>query len=123
MIAQGTGYHGHVDLNLEAEKPPIHMNADSVALVGASRVSLDLVLDYYEMGVPPEAIARKLDTLELADVYAAIAFYLRHTDEVEAYLSDRRRRAREVREENERRFPPGELRQRLLQRQRQTTAR
>jgi hypothetical protein len=48
-----------------------------------------LVVDQYERGMPPEEIARAYDTLVLADVYAVIAYYLRHRDEVQAYMKRR----------------------------------
>jgi len=42
----------------------------------------------------PEDMVRAYDTLVLADVHAVIAYYLRHRDEVRAYL---KRRAEEAR--------------------------
>lgn len=50
------------------------------------------------------------DTLDLADVYAVIAYYLRHGAEVDAYLAEQRRLADEVRREIEARFPQAGLR-------------
>jgi uncharacterized protein (DUF433 family) len=43
-----------------------------------------LVVEQYENGMTPEDMVRAYGTLELADVYAAIAYYLRHRDEVRA---------------------------------------
>jgi hypothetical protein len=54
--------------------------------------------------------------LELADVYAVISYYLRHQNDVEAYLQQRQERAEGVRVENERQFPSHGLRDRLLAR-------
>ena len=42
-----------------------------------------------ENGVTPEDMVRAYDTLVLADVHAVIAYYLRHRDEVRAYLKQR----------------------------------
>jgi len=112
-----------MELKLEAEKPPIRITADGVAEVGATRVSLDLVLDYYDLGVPPDEIARQHDTLELANVYGAIAYYLRHKDEVDAYRDEQRRLASKTHAEMERLFPSTGLRERLLERQRQRATR
>jgi uncharacterized protein (DUF433 family) len=61
--------------------------------VGKSRISLDLVVEQYENGMTPEDMVRAYDTLVLANVYAVIAYYLRHRDEVRAYL---KRRAEEA---------------------------
>ena len=51
----------------------------------------------YANGMSPEEIARQLDTLSLADVHAAIAYYLRHRAEVEEYLCNRRSEADDLR--------------------------
>jgi uncharacterized protein (DUF433 family) len=57
--------------------------------IGDSRVTLDLVVEQYENGMTPEDMVRAYDTLALADVHEAIAFYLRHRDDVRAYLRRR----------------------------------
>jgi hypothetical protein len=56
-------------------------------------VSLDLIVEQYENGLTPEEMVRAYETLELADVYAVIAYFLRHPDEVRAYLKRRREEA------------------------------
>jgi uncharacterized protein (DUF433 family) len=68
-----------------------------VIRVGNSRVSLDLVVEQYENGMTPEDMVRAYDTLELADVHSAIAYFLRHRAEVRAYLKQRREQAEELR--------------------------
>jgi hypothetical protein len=45
----------------------------------------------------PEDMVRVYDTLVLADVYAVIAYYLRHRDAVRAYLTRRREEAEAMR--------------------------
>src|SRR3954447_24165355 len=76
-------------LPLHAEPPPLRMDEGGAVRVGASRVSLDLVVEQYENGMTPEDMVRAYDTLALADVHAAIAYYLRHRDAVRAYLTRR----------------------------------
>jgi uncharacterized protein (DUF433 family) len=44
------------------------------------------VVEQYENGMAPEDLVRAYDTLDLADVHAVIAYYLRHREEVRAYL-------------------------------------
>jgi hypothetical protein len=41
----------------------------------------------------PEDMVRAYDTLELADVYGVISFYLRYQDAVQAYLKRRKEEA------------------------------
>ncbi|MCH8961923.1 MAG: hypothetical protein IH820_11535, partial [Bacteroidetes bacterium] len=52
----------------------------------------------------------------LADVYAVISYYLRQSDEVEAYLRQRQQQAEEIRGQNEARFQLNGIRKRLLAR-------
>lgn len=56
--------------------------------VRGSRVSLDSLIHAFHDGLSPEAIAREcFPTLQLAQVYGAIAFYLAHRPETDAYLA------------------------------------
>jgi uncharacterized protein (DUF433 family) len=80
-------------LPLHTEVSPLRVDDGGAVRVGQSRVSLDLVVEQYDNGMTPEDMVRAYDTLVLADVYAAIAYYLRHRDEVRAYL---KRRAEEA---------------------------
>jgi uncharacterized protein (DUF433 family) len=76
-------------LPLQAESPPLRVDPGGVVRVGKSRISLDLIVEQYENGMTPEDMARAYDTLALTDVHAVIAYYLRHRDEVRAYLKRR----------------------------------
>ena len=76
-------------LPIHAELPPLRVSEGGAIRVGASRISLDLVVEQYENGMTPEDLVCAYDTLVLVDVYAVIAYYLRHRDEVRAYLKRR----------------------------------
>lgn len=65
---------------------PIAWDEHGVARVGSTRVHLEWVVWPYKDGLAPDRIARDLPTLDLADIHAVIAYYLRNTEEVEAYL-------------------------------------
>ncbi len=80
-----------------ADLPPLRVEEGGAVRVGQSRVSLDLVVEQYENGVTPEDMVRAYDTLALADVHAVIAYYLRHRDEVRAYLKRRSEEAAALR--------------------------
>ncbi len=54
--------------------------------VGRSRVSLDSVVCHYKLGATAEQIAHSFPTLDLADIYAVIAYYLANRESVEEYL-------------------------------------
>ncbi len=81
------------ELPLSADPPPLRTDEGGAVRVGTTRISLDLVIEQYENGMTPEDIVRAYDTLLLADVHAVIAYYLRHRDEVRAYLRRRNEEA------------------------------
>jgi hypothetical protein len=85
--------------------------------MGGSRVTLDTVVRAFKRGATPNEIVRAYDTLQPADVYAAIAYYLRHRAEVEAYLRGREARADAVRATLEATSDRREIRARLRARQ------
>jgi len=84
--------------------------------VGETRVTLDTVIAAFEEGATAEEIVYQYPSLDLADVYAVLSYYLQQRDEVEAYLRQRRRQAAAVRRQNEARFDPHGIRDRLLAR-------
>src|SRR6266851_7382309 len=85
------------ELPLYAEPSPLRVDEGGAVRIGASRISLDLVVEHYENGMTPEDMVRAYDTLVLADVHAVIAYYLRHRDEVRAYLKRRQEEAEALR--------------------------
>ena len=103
---------------LVADPVPLQMNSDGVLRVGGTRVTLDTVVGAFEDGATPEEIVHQYPTLDLADVYAVLGYYLRHRAEVEVYLHRRRQQAQQVRQQNEARFPSAGIRERLLARRR-----
>lgn len=105
-------------LTLDSLPIPLRVDQDGVVRVGKTRVTLDIVVAAFEEGRTPEEIVQQYTTLDPADVYAVIGYYLRHRSEVDAYLQERQRQAEEVRRQNEARFDPGGVRDRLLARRR-----
>jgi uncharacterized protein (DUF433 family) len=100
------------------ERVPIHTDADGVVRVAGTRVTLDTVVAAFDAGATAEEIAEQYSSISLADVYSVITYYLRHKTEVSAYLHRRQEQAAAVREEVERRFPPSDIRERLIARRR-----
>jgi len=70
------------------QEPPLRLTEDGTIRVADSRVSLDSVVHHYKLGASAEQIAQKFPALDLADVYAAIAYYLNHEEAVEEYLRE-----------------------------------
>ena len=65
---------------------PLQLTPDGTIRLASTRVSLDSVVHHYRLGATAEQIAQKFPALDLADIYAAITYYLTHVDEVEDYL-------------------------------------
>lgn len=103
-------------LAISAELAPLTINPDGVVKVGGTRVTLDTVIFVFKQGATAEEIVYRYPSLKLGDVYASIAFYLNHQEDVEAYLKQRQQQAQEIRQMNEARFDPQGLRDRLLAR-------
>ena len=95
---------------------PLKTDIDEVVRVGNTRVTLDTVIMAFKEGATAEEIVSQYPTLDLADVYAVISYYLQHQPKVEAYLSQRQQIATEVRQQNEARFNQQGIRERLLAR-------
>lgn len=103
-------------LAIESEIAPLKTDADGVVRVGETRVTLDTIVAVFQQGATAEEISDRYPSLKLADIYATIAFYLNHQQEVEAYLQQRQQQAEEVRQMNRARFDPQGLRDRLVAR-------
>lgn len=98
------------------EPVPLQTTEDGVIRVAHTRVTLDTVVAAFEQGATAEEIVQQYPSMHLADAYAVIGYYLRHRTEVEAYLAERDRVSRAVRQGNEARFNPVGVRTRLLAR-------
>ncbi|HZL33843.1 MAG TPA: DUF433 domain-containing protein [Tepidisphaeraceae bacterium] len=82
----------------QTETPPLREDAAGALRVGDSRVLLELVIHAFEDGCTAESIVQRYSSLALPDVYAVIAYYLRHHEEIEDYMARRERQAQEVRQ-------------------------
>lgn len=105
-----------MSLIVAPEPVPLSTNADGVIRIGKTRVTLDTLVTAFRQGATAETIAEQYPALQLDQVYTVIGYYLRHQEEVGVYLERRRQAAARVREENENRFPPFGIRDRLLAR-------
>jgi uncharacterized protein (DUF433 family) len=88
--------------------------------VTGTRVLLERIIHAFEDGATPEGIVQSYDTLQLADVYAVLTWYLRHKAEVQDYLHKRAEEAETIRRTIEAKQPDRvELRARLMARRAQ----
>lgn len=103
-------------LPLTADPVPLTIDEDGVARVGGTRVTLDTVVGTFKQGATPEEILCRYPALRLGDIYAAIAYYLRHREHVEAYIRERDKIREAVHKEIDARSDMHDLRERLLAR-------
>lgn len=103
-------------VKIVADPAPLTTDADGVIRVGDTRVTLDTVIGTFLDGHSAEEITELYPVLELAQVYAVIAYYLRHVTDLDAYLEERKRTAGEIRKQCEAIFPQHGLEERLLSR-------
>ena len=102
-------------LTIHDDAVPLRVDETGTVRVGKTRVILELVVHAFQDGATPEQIVQDYDTLNLADVYAVIGYYLRHRDEVDAYLAERAAEAEELwKKIEERQGSSAGLRERLL---------
>lgn len=98
---------------VSSEPPPLNIDPYGVVRVGGTRVTLDTVITAYEQHASAEEIAETFPVLDLADVHAAIAYYLRHRQEVEAYLKEGVQKGEEMRKKIEMQYDQEAIRQRI----------
>lgn len=106
-------------LTIATETVPLVTDVDGVIRVGRTRVTLDTVIAAFLDGATVEEISHQYPSVDLADVYSAIAYYLRRRAEVDAYLQRRREQTEEIRKQNESRSDPSGIRERLTDRRMQ----
>lgn len=85
-------------------------------VVPGTRISLAVLVADFKRGKTPEAIHEGYETVSLADVYAILAYYLRHRAEVEAHLAQQERDGGQIQDRIEEMYPPDGLRAKLLAR-------
>lgn len=92
---------------------------DGVVRVRGTLVTLDTIIPAFCRGATAEEFVQQFPVLALDDVYAVIAYYLRHRDEVNAYIEDGKVDGQRSRAFIETQFPPDGIRERLLARRAQ----
>jgi uncharacterized protein (DUF433 family) len=105
---------------IATEPIPLQTDADGVVRVSGTRVTLDTIILAFQQGATAEEIAQQYPSVQLADVYAVITYYLRRRGEVDAYLDRQQQVAASQKQENERRFDPEGVRDRLMARRKGT---
>jgi len=98
---------------LQAETFPLEYDSNGVLRIEGTRIPLDTIVYAFIDGESAEEICEHFPALDLSSVYSAIAYYLRHRPEVDAYLRRRESEAVAVRMRLEVKSPSAGLRQKL----------
>lgn len=104
-------------LVLETQPLPLLLDDDGVVRISGTRVTLDTIIYAFLDGATAEEIAQQYPSLSLPDIYSVIGYYLNQTAKVNQYLQQREKFANKKRQQNESRFDPNGVRDRLLARQ------
>jgi len=97
---------------------PVRRDKHGVIRVGETRISLDAVVHAFNEGMDAAEIQYNYDTLALADIYAAIGYYLHNKARIDKYLADRKAEYEKVRSESNAATPNRLTRSSLLGRKR-----
>lgn len=100
---------------IHQDNVPLRVDETGTVRIGKTRLVLESVIDAFRDGATPEDMVQMYDVLDLADAYSVIGYYLRHREEVDAYLVERAHEANELRnkiESSQRHLP--DIRSRLL---------
>lgn len=85
---------------------PLQEDAYGTIRVSGTRVTLDTLIARHHQGHSPEAIHEAFSTVPTTDIYAIIAYYLAHRDELDAYLTRRDEEAERLRQQIEAQYTP-----------------
>jgi len=105
-------------MNLAAvtDPNPLHVDEHGVVRVGGSRVMLERVVHAFDDGASAEEIVERYPSLQLADVFATLAYILRHRAEIDDYMRESEVEAAKTLRLIEERSPASGLRETLEQR-------
>ncbi len=104
-------------LVIETQPLPLAIDTDGVVRIRDTRVTLDTIIYAFLDGATAEEIAQQYPSLSLSDIYSVIGYYLQQRKKVDKYLQRREKLAARVKKQNETRFDPVGIRDRLLARQ------
>ncbi len=100
---------------------PIRTDEHGIIRIADTRVTLDSVVIRYQQGRTAEQIRESFPSLNLADIYAVITYYLNKRKDVDEYLRRQEAKAEQVRQDIEAKRPEvfeleAHLRERIIKR-------
>lgn len=77
---------------------PLREDEAGAIRIGDSRLLLEVIIQRYNAGDSPEALAEAFDSITLEEIYLVIAYYLGHRDEVDRYVAQMAEKAAQWRQ-------------------------
>jgi uncharacterized protein (DUF433 family) len=108
-----------IGLKLDPQLAPLYTDDFGTIRVGETRVRLNSVVYSFNQGHTAEEILMQFPSLELADIYGVIAYYLNNQSAVDEYILEYESESGEIRQEIEARPGSQDFRKRLLAQKRQ----
>ena len=102
-----------MSLAIQSDTAPLRIDEYGVCRVSGTRVTLETLIRAFQRGATAEEIAEQFPAVPLADVYATIAYFLKHRPEVDTYLERAYHEETAILREVRTRFPLTGLRERL----------
>lgn len=96
------------------EAIPLTQTETGDIFLEGSRIPLETLVLAFNSGDTPEDFVSDYPHLKLADVYAVLSYYLRHREEVDAYVAKQQEGAEQLRQANP--YPATPLRHKVLTR-------
>lgn len=95
---------------------PLAKHEGGIIRVIGTRVSLDSIVYAYNGGISPEEIVDRYPSVNLADTYLVVGYYLSNKEAIDEYLKRREADAEDLQREIEAVQSPTERRERLVAR-------
>src|SRR5688500_12077249 len=104
-------------LEYSVQEVPLTTDPSGAVRVRGTRVLFELVIGAFRRGASPEEIVQMYDTLDLADVYLVIGYYLKNLAACDEYIREGKAQGAEIRAQWEALKPfPANYKEILLQR-------
>ena len=103
-------------ISIDKEQMPLSVSSEGIIYIANTRVTLDTLLYTFFDGATAEQIVEQYPSLDLADVYAAIGYYLHHNSQIDAYLKERAKVATKIKDQIDKKSTIQGIRKRLLSR-------
>lgn len=87
---------------------PLRMDNHGSIRVSGTRVTFETVISTHLQGYSPETIHEFFPVVPVTDIYAIIAYYLAHREEMDDYLKRRDEEATKIRQEIEANYTPAQ---------------